>query len=219
MNSSAKDIVFLFDLDGVLIDSEKEYTKIWDEIDRRFVSGVKDLSLVIKGMTLDEIISTYFPDEKRGADVRKTLHELESEMKYEWMEGAKELLSKLHQKHIPVVLVTSSDRKKMAHLHEELPEAEYFFTYIITGDLVSRSKPDPEGYLKGMKLTGIHPSKSVVFEDSLQGVKAGRNSGAYVIGVSGTLSKETIAPYSNRVIDSLKDIDLNELVTLLRNRE
>lgn len=219
MNNSEKEIVFLFDLDGVLIDSEKEYSKIWAEIDRRFVSGVENLPIVIKGMTLDEIISTYFPGEERGNNVRNTLHQLESEMKYEWLPGAKDLLSGLRNKGIPTVLVTSSDRKKMAHLREELPETEDFFSHIITGDLVSRSKPDPEGYLKGMELCCINPCGSVVFEDSLQGVKAGRNSGAYVIGVSGTLPAATISPYSDRVIESLVEIDLEELIDILKNRK
>ena len=65
-----KKVGFLFDLDGVLIDSEKEYTSIWTEIDRQFPSGYENLALRIKGMTLTEIIDTYFPAPSQREGVR-----------------------------------------------------------------------------------------------------------------------------------------------------
>ncbi len=52
-----KSIGVLFDLDGVLIDSESEYTKVWSEVNRRFPSQYPDLAHRIKGMTLDNIIA------------------------------------------------------------------------------------------------------------------------------------------------------------------
>ena len=61
-------IGFLFDLDGVLIESETEYSRIWTEIDRKFHSGYDDLATRIKGTTLDSIIDTYFPHADRQAE-------------------------------------------------------------------------------------------------------------------------------------------------------
>lgn len=213
-----KKVGFLFDLDGVLIDSEKEYTSIWTEIDRQFPSGYENLALRIKGMTLTEIIDTYFPAPSQREGVPVLLHELEQKMSYEWLPGAKELLTWLKENEIPAALVTSSNQDKMNHLREELPEAESFFTYIVTGDQVKNSKPNPEGYLLGAKLIGCKPEHCVVFEDSLQGVKAGNASGAYVIGVAGTLPEEKIAPYSNIVVESLTEINPKSVIENLRNR-
>lgn len=207
---------FLFDLDGVLIDSEREYTRIWGEINNAFPAGIPDLPIIIKGMTLIEIIDKYFPSYSN--EVPEMLDRLESEMKYQWLPGAKELLSTLKEQGIPAVLVTSSNEKKMAHLREELPEAESFFTDIVTGDRVSKSKPDPEGYLLGAELMECNPTRCVVFEDSLQGVKAGKASGAFVIGVAGTLPEEAIAPHADLIIHSLEGINVKSVINKLYER-
>ncbi|MDE5806833.1 MAG: HAD family hydrolase, partial [Muribaculaceae bacterium] len=129
-----------------------------------------------------------------------------------------ELLTWLKENEVPTVLVTSSNEKKMRHLREELPEAESFFTHIVTGDKVSRSKPDPEGYLLGAKLIGRRPQNCVVFEDYLQGVKAGRAAGAFIVGVAGTLDKETIEPFSDIIVDSLAEIDGKSVINILKRR-
>lgn len=217
-DNSTNKIGFLFDLDGVLIDSEKEYTKIWAEIDRRYPSGYPDLPTRIKGMTLVEIIDTYFSEPEKRTAVPALLYELEGKMKYEWLPGARELLQWLNEAGIPAVLVTSSNEIKMNHLREELPELESFFTEIVTGDKVTKSKPDPEGYLLGASIIGRNIENCVVFEDSLQGVKAGKSSGAFVIGVEGTLPAEKIGEFADMVIDSLEKIDCNLIIELLKNR-
>lgn len=208
------DCGFLFDLDGVLIDSEKEYTKIWSEIHRRFPTSFPDMPLRIKGMTLNEIIATYYPDPETGSQVRNLLHRLESNMHYEWLPGAKELLIDLRKNKCPVALVTSSDNKKMAHLHQELPDLESLFDIIISGNMVQKSKPNPEGYLKAADMINKSPRNCFVFEDSLQGVMAGKASGATVIGISGTLPVAKISPYSDMVIEGFSNLDLNALLLL-----
>lgn len=208
----------LFDLDGVLIDSETEYTKIWGEIDRRFPTGVPDMPIRIKGMTLDNILATYFgayPDQK---PIRAALHELENRMTYRWLPGAREFVEWLIAKDIPRVLVTSSDDRKMQHLREELPELEKMMTAIVTADKITRSKPDPEGYLLGASLIGVDPRHCAMLEDSRQGVKAGEASGGYVIGVAGTLPAEEIAPHCDIVIQSMDEIDREALVGILETR-
>ncbi len=87
-----KSIGVLFDLDGVLIDSESEYTKVWSEVNRRFPSQYPDLAYRIKGMTLDNIIATHYAAAGLGDSVRATLHELEAQMSYKWLPGAKEFV-------------------------------------------------------------------------------------------------------------------------------
>lgn len=211
-------IAFLFDLDGVLIDSESEYTQIWSEINRRFPTGIPDLALRIKGMTLDNILAQHYPEPEKDRAVRATLHELENQMTYRWLPGAKEFIQWLIDQDIPRVLVTSSDNEKMAHLKEEIPELEGMFTDIVTADKITKSKPDPEGYLLGAKLAGANPENCVVVEDSWQGVNAGKASGAFVIGVEGTLPAERIEPFCNIVVSNLQEIDKNNIIPILVNR-
>lgn len=206
---------FLFDLDGVLIDSESEYTLIWDEIDRQFPTGVDNFSVKIKGETLPEILHQYFSIDDHPA-VINMLNSMEQRMKYPLLPGADALLRKLQQQEIGAVLVTSSNEMKMKHLREEQPALCSYFKDIVTADRISHSKPDPEGYLLGASLLEIDPHSCVVFEDSLQGVKAGKSAGAYVVGLSTTLPVETIAPYCNRVINNLDDVDLDELLQAIK---
>ena len=196
----------LFDLDGVLIDSETEYTRIWSEIGRRFNNPLPDFAQRIKGMTLDNILNTHFPDHSIHEEIKKVLHDLEFKMVYNWKPGAKELLEFLRDNGIPRVLVTSSDNLKMQHLKEERPDLLPLMSDVVTADRISRSKPDPEGYLLGASLAGTEAKDSLVFEDSLQGVKAGKNSGAFVVGVAGTLPESTLLPYSNIVVNQLTEI-------------
>lgn len=209
---------FLFDLDGVLIDSESEYTKIWEIVNKEYPTGISSLASRIKGCTLDKILEDHYPDLSVREKVVARLYELEKKMKYSYLPGAEVLLSELRSREIPAALVTSSNDVKMAHLDEELPEIRDFFSYIVTADQISASKPDPEGYLLAAKKIGRDICNCVVFEDSLQGVKAGKNAGAFVIGVAGTLPRDVISPYSDVVVDSLDEIDLDSLIEILEKR-
>lgn len=209
---------FLFDLDGVLIDSEREYSKIWAQVNREYPSGTESLEAVIKGCTLDKILADHYPDPEIREKVVTRLYELEKLMKYEYLPGAEALLKSLKKMQLPMALVTSSNDVKMAHLDEELPELRGMFDFIVTADLITKSKPDPEGYLLGAEKIGKDIRHCVVFEDSLQGVKAGHNAGSFVVGVAGTLPRDVISPFCDIVVDSLEEIDAGKLAQSLSER-
>lgn len=208
----------LFDLDGVIIDSERLYTKIWEAIEVQWPTGIENFAYKIKGTTLEDILDRYFPDPVVQRQVVDELYRLEGLMIYRPLPGAVEFLDRLKACGIPTALVTSSNDKKMAHLWSDMPELKQDFEVIITGDEVHNSKPDPEGYLTAASEIGVNPKNCAVFEDSLQGVKAGRGAGAYVVGVAGTLKAEDIAPYCDRIVNSLSEIDIDELMNILKDR-
>lgn len=106
----------LFDLDGVLIDSETEYTRIWDDIEACFPTGIEDFPLVIKGTTLPHILDTYFADEPVRSQVVEMLRDRENRMEYRPIAGALEFLDALAEAGIPSAIVTSSNDEKMANL-------------------------------------------------------------------------------------------------------
>lgn len=218
MNKTIHNVGFLFDLDGVIIDSESQYTKIWTQINQEFPTGVDNLAIIIKGCTLPKILNDYYPEDEVKEKVSHRLHELENQMKYEYLPAAKEFLEELVSRNLPTALVTSSDNTKMKHLWEELPDIRKYFDFIITGDLVKTSKPSPEGYLLGASKLNIDPKNCVVFEDSLQGVMAGKNAGAFVIGVAGTLPSEKLQPYANIIINRFDELDLDALILKVKYR-
>ena len=218
MKTTNKDnIGFLFDLDGVIIDSESRYTEIWGEINGCFPTGVAQFEHKIKGTTLDNILSTYFDEADRDSVVAM-LNEKEQAMVYDYLPGAKELLETIKESSLAAALVTSSNDKKMEHLLSQHPELKGLFRQIIDATMVIRSKPDPEGYLKGAEAIGANPRQCVVFEDSVQGVKAGKASGAYVVGVAGTVPEEALRPYADAIVGNQKEIDFSQLCGILKLR-
>ena len=218
MSEGNQPIGFLFDLDGVIIDSENEYTRIWAQIDSEFPTGIPDFAHKIKGCTLTKILTENYKDEDTREKVCDRLHQLEAKMKYDYLPFVKEFLDELKKRDLPCVLVTSSDNKKMEHLWEELPELKHYFRHIVTGSEVKTSKPSPEGYILGAGAIKCKPQNCVVIEDSLQGVMAGKNAGALVVGVAGTLPAETITPYSDILINSFEQVDLDSLIPQLKTR-
>ncbi len=210
-------IGFLFDLDGVLIDSESEYTRIWQKIDSHFPTGVDNFAIKIKGQTLPEILNTYFR-QAIHPQVTDMLNDMEQQMRYEMLPGARKTLDRLKELGLGCVLVTSSNEIKMRHLREEQPDLESYFHDIVTADRISRSKPDPEGYLLGARLLGAHPARCAVFEDSAQGVKAGHAAGCYTIGLTTTLSSDKLKDHCDKIVSTLDDVDLDELIEILNKR-
>lgn len=211
------DIACLFDLDGVLVDSERIYTKIWEAIEKQWPTGIENFAYKIKGTTLEDILERHFHEDARE-DITKELLRLEGMMIYGPMPGAIEFIDALKAKGIPVALVTSSNGLKMDHLWHDMPGFKEKFDVIITGDEVSNSKPDPEGYLAAAKALGVDPKRCAVFEDSLQGVKAGNAAGAFVIGVAGTLKASDIQPFSDIVVNAVADIYPDRLEETLKAR-
>lgn len=197
---------FLFDLDGVIIDSERKYTEIWKEVDKSFPTGVNDFYLKIKGMTLEAILENYYPDSDIRQKVTDMLYDLEGKIIYEYCEGAEEFLDILNSKGIATALVTSSNGLKMKRLWEHLPNLKSKFKVIIDGDMVVNSKPDPEGYIRAADLLKLPIEDCAVVEDSVQGVKAGRAAGAFVIGVPGTLPASDLENFSDLMAMNLLNL-------------
>lgn len=211
-------IGFLFDLDGVLIDSEQEYTKIWTAVNKKYPSDTHNLPEVIKGCTLEKILDEHYPDKDKRGKVVSMLYELEAKMTYNYKPGALDLLRFLKERKIAMALVTSSNEKKMSHLYEDLPDFRQYFEFIVTADMIQLSKPDPECFLLGAEMINRNIEKCIVFEDSLQGVMAGSAAGAFVVGVEGTLSADILSPYSDIVVNSLKKINPDKLVSIINEQ-
>lgn len=180
----------LFDLDGVLIDSEGLYTRFWDETEALYPTGIPNFARAIKGTTLGSIMQLFKPEERD--DIMKRILDFDSHLEYPMFDGALELLDLLGSLGIPTALVTSSNPEKMEQLSRQYPDFTPRFAAVINGSMVSRGKPDPEGYLLAADKLGKKPQRCVVVEDSLQGIRAGRAAGCEVWGLHTTLPRETI---------------------------
>lgn len=203
----------LFDLDGVLIDSENLYTEFWSEIDKKFPTGVDNFALVIKGNTLTKILNTYFPNPKIQEQIKDLIHEFEYQIKYPIYNGVLDFLEELKSHNIPTAIVTSSDNEKMNSLFSQHPNLKEYFNIIITGSDVTHSKPHPEGYLSAAKDINRNPSDCFVFEDSLQGLEAGIASGATVIGLTTSNPVEKLKNKAHKLIDSFVGFNIEQMIS------
>lgn len=200
----------LFDLDGVLLDSEGQYSIFWRSMEERFPTGVADFSNYIKGFHLARILSYFATDEIREQIVQE-LVEFEKNMRFEFFPGALSFVQRLREAGIPMAIVTSSDHKKMKALFSQHPDFPALFEVIITGDMVTKAKPDPDCFLLGAKQLGIDIKDCIVFEDSRNGLIAARASGARVIGVATTLSADVVASLSDLTVHGVDELDVEQI--------
>lgn len=205
----------LFDLDGVLLDSEGLYSIFWKQMDEQYPTGVADFDRYIKGFHLSRILNYFASDEIRQ-QVLDSLLAYERDMVFQFFPGAIAYVKRLRAAGIPMAIVTSSDRKKMQSLYRQHPEFPTLFDHVITGDMVTHAKPDPDCFLLGAKLLGIDIRDCIVVEDSRNGLLAGRASGARVIGVATTLSADAVNDLSDITVDSVSQLSVEQTLNCPR---
>ena len=194
----------LFDLDGVIVDTEGQYSLFWKQIGEEYMPGMPDFALAIKGRTLTQIYDTYFPDAADRAAITERLNAFERQMDFPYIAGAREFLEALQAQGVPTAIATSSNCDKMACLYARHPEIKNLVTAVLTAEDARRSKPAPDCYLAAAERLGADISKCIVFEDSPNGLAAGRASGAFVIGVCTSLAATEIEPLCDMYIEDFK---------------
>ena len=193
----------LFDLDGVVFDTEPQYSIFWGAQCREFHPEIPGLEHKIKGQTLVQIYDAWFsgPLADSQSLITERLNEYESQMNYDYIPGFEEYIRKLRQQGVKTAVVTSSNQPKMKAVYAKHPEFKSLFDAILTSEDFERSKPDPDCYLKAAERFGVEPKNCVVFEDSFNGLKSGRAAGMYVIGLATTNAAGDIAPLCDKVIE------------------
>ena len=204
----------LFDLDGVVIDSESAYTECWKEIEERFPTGIDNFAIKIKGSTLPKILDTYFPDKQVQEEIGKMIVDYERNMRYVPFPEAIRFIEELNASGVKCAIVTSSSQKKMDNLYEQNPGFRELFAAVVTGDMVTHSKPDPEPYIKGAEAIGIDIKDCFVFEDSLSGIQSGMASGATTIALATTLPFDEINGKAHKTIHDFTGFSISDMLSV-----
>ncbi len=199
----------LFDLDGVVFDTEPQYTVFWGMICRQYHPEHPGLEHEIKGSTLTQIYDRWFsgPLASERAFITARLDDYEQQMHYDYIAGFEALVADLHRHGVKTAVVTSSNIPKMESVYRYQPRFKELFDAILTSEDFSRSKPDPDCYLKAAARFNVSPEECIVFEDSFNGLKSGRAAGMRVVGLATTNSAEAIAPYSDIQISDYNGVD------------
>ena len=203
----------LFDLDGVVFDTEPQYTVFWGAQCREFHPEHPGLEHEIKGQTLDQIYDAWFsgPLKEKQALITKRLNAYEASMDYSYIDGFEMFINDLRKQGVKTAVVTSSNQLKMESVYRQHPEFKTLFDAILTSEDFDYSKPHPDCYLKAAARFGAKPEECVVYEDSFNGLKAGRAAGMRVVGLATTNKAEDIRPLCDEVIENYAHIKLYTL--------
>ena len=199
----------LFDLDGVVFDTEPQYTEFWGAQCREFHPEHPGLEHEIKGQTLVQIFDRHFSGDLAYSQeiITNRLNDFEQTMRFDYVEGFEDFVSRLRSRGVKTAVVTSSNIAKMQSVYQSRSEFRQMFDAILTSEDFERSKPDPDCYLKAAERLGAEIDECIVFEDSFNGLKSGRAAGMKVVGLATTNSAESIAPYSDVIISNYNNFD------------
>ena len=205
----------LFDFDGVVVDTESQYSRFWDATALQNGAYVDNFSLKIKGMPLDEIFAKYFSHCSTDTfdKIRQNLLAFEKALDFSQINGVVNFLKEARKRGYSTGLVTSSSADKMKSVFATTSYGELFDTFITAQDII-RGKPDPMCYLLAAQRLGANASECAVFEDSMTGLKAGNAANMRVIGLATTFPRDMVEPLSYATIDDFSNQE--EIFSLLQ---
>ena len=201
----------LFDLDGVVFDTEPIYTKFWHNVGVKYCPTIPNFAHNIKGQTLVQIYDKYFAGEKdKQEDITKDLNDFERNMPFVYIAGFEDFIKGLRCKGIKTAVVTSSNLEKMQNVYNKHPKFKGYFDEILTSEDFVESKPSPDCYFKAAARLDVPLEECIVFEDSFNGLQSGIASGARVIGLATTNSIAEIEPFTKEVITNYDGFTLSD---------
>lgn len=181
---------FIFDMDGVLVDSER----IWAAEEEDFMTRLFGKNIVDKigstmGVSINEV---YKKAVEHGASIEKDAYvkafDEEARSIYtraSLIQGTDALVEYLTSQEFKLGLVSASRLNGIEQVLQQLPFKEKFETIISINDAGFPSKPAPDGFLEALRQLDADPKKSIILEDSNRGIASGKAAGCYVIGYSG----------------------------------
>ncbi|HSU65975.1 MAG TPA: HAD family phosphatase [Tepidisphaeraceae bacterium] len=200
----------VFDMDGLMIDSEKVYWSVGRAIAREHGKEVSDLTLgKMMGRSPIKSVEIYIEDLGLNLSPAELLEYREKRVKEELkkgvdpMPGLFDVLKELKRSY-KLGIATSAPMYLVDIIFEKLGMRPYFDA-IQTSDDVIHGKPDPEIYLKAMGRLGVQPPESFVLEDSSNGARAGKRSGAYTIAVPSQYTRDQDFSFVDYVATDLRD--------------
>ena len=193
----------LFDMDGVLIESEflmrataiqsladygvqakhEDFLEFTGMGEDRFVGGVAEKYGLKYEFAMKERAYDYY-----GQRVQAEAH---------IPEGVKEMLEKLHEKGIILAVCSAADLRKVKYNIQAIGVDEGLFAALVTGSDVARKKPFPDIYLEGARRVGIDPKDCLVVEDAVSGIQAAHAAGMDAVGIPSTFSPEQLRQMAN----------------------
>ena len=180
----------IFDMDGVIFDSERLVIECWEMIAAKHnIPGIVEICMRVQGNNREETGKRFrekygsdFPYEAYKKEVTALFRERYGEGRLPLKPGVTEILKELKRNNIPLALA-SSTRSDIVNL--EMAEANLlpYFDAVLGGDMVSRSKPEPDIFLAAAAALQAEPKYCYVLEDSYNGIRAAYRAGMHPVMV------------------------------------
>jgi beta-phosphoglucomutase family hydrolase len=178
----------LFDMDGVIFDTENVYLEVWTKVFQKYgYEMTKDIYISVMGSGRKNVIKTFLNVYGQDLPIIQMYQEKDEKLEQVIEKGqvpikvgVKKILIFLRENGYKVALVTSAKRDR-AIKQLKMANIEEIFDVIVCGDEVTNSKPDPEIFLKAARKISVNPENCIVIEDSPAGIKSAYN--AEMIGI------------------------------------
>ncbi|MFV1884749.1 MAG: HAD family hydrolase [Balneola sp.] len=212
--------LFIFDLDGVLLDSETLYRKInfelFEDLGAEITNEEYNSFIGISGEKMWDYI-------KRKGNLKQSISELralERERKFEGLtrnelisnKGLLELLDKLKSMDIHCAIASSGMMKNIKIILSKL-NVETYFSYIVSGEMPERGKPAPDIFLLAAEYFGVDSKECIVMEDSRHGTLAAKAAEMKCIGYINPGSGNQDLSKADIVVESLTDPQVFKLIS------
>ena len=180
----------VFDMDGVIFDSERATMLCWLELAEKYrIPDIEGPYLACTGTTMAKtreiMLEAYGPDfpyDAYAKEASEMYHARYDGGRLPVKSGAREILEFLKNNGKKIALASSTRRQTVVNQLRDAGLLEYF-DEVVTGDMVTKSKPDPEIFLLACEKAGIAPGRAYAIEDSFNGIRAAHAAGTHALMV------------------------------------
>jgi beta-phosphoglucomutase len=215
----------IFDMDGVLVDSNPFHVQKWIEFlhERGIPYNAEDLPKQIFGSRNDTALRRFFGRDLPKGEIEKLSEDLEARFRAAFrphaqpLLGLKTLMDECRAEGIPLAVASSAMTKNVDFVVDTLKLRSYFAS-IVTGDDVSRPKPDPEIYIQAAERLTLAPAKCVAFEDSFVGIESAKRASMKCVAIASTFPAEELRSQTQAdlVVKNFEELSLARLRELFK---
>jgi beta-phosphoglucomutase len=216
----------IFDMDGTLIDNTPYHFKSWQALFKKYGKGELSKETYyteISGVPIMTTLKRLFGNDHDETGLKELLKEKEEFYRKEYapylvaINGLENFLSEMKNDGVKMAMATSATVEDIDFILNKIP-IRNDFDEIVNTSMVSRPKPNPDIFLKAAEKLNMEPSRCIVFEDSIAGIKAANSAGMKVVGITTAHAAYDLHPV-DLVINDYTELTPHKLAELFKKDE